>query len=368
MHPSTRHHRYQKVSPILRPTTQCFVERDAAPNNSIDDDEEDNDNDDDDDDDDDDEMLIDNPSDLQRALRLSNNGISSSRLNNNNQVDYDTLAKLQQIAMREEEEQKNANDNAQRSENEDDFDDDDDDDGVFLSTDMYLQSSQQIMPDGSLPDSFLDLSQSREQPRNKQQPQLSQAQIIQTITQPPPNSPYSSSSSGKELTLQDLTEAANNLSPPSLESQEELHRQVFENEKAFLEQSKLFREGLSDAEKASEAQAKRRIEQFQKEQVKEIKELEKALEEWQVMLDEKQQQQEKEQQERLQQAPKGEQPKQQQNDDDESVRLPSIDPSSTLSSEGEETVAKWVQVDDPSTGDSFYWNEETGEMRWDDLV
>ena len=31
----------------------------------------------------------------------------------------------------------------------------------------------------------------------------------------------------------------------------------------------------------------------------------------------------------------------------------------------DETKGEWVLVDDPSSGEPFYWNSETGEMEWE---
>jgi hypothetical protein len=136
--------------------------------------------------------------------------------------------------------------------------------------------------------------------------------------------------------------------------QDEWHRQVFETEQAFLEQSKLFQEGLSDATAAKQAQAKRRGARYQQDQ--ECQKLEQALDEWQHVLDERQQEQRQRRQ-------------QQRSSFETETTTTNITENTCDDKRKEETPqedddeSSWLLVDDQSTGDQFYWNSETGEMK-----
>jgi hypothetical protein len=65
---------------------------------------------------------------------------------------------------------------------------------------------------------------------------------------------------------------------------EELHRQVFANEEAYLNQSQVFRESLTNSSKAPDAYALRRRQRYWQRQQKAIDALERQIEEFEVEL------------------------------------------------------------------------------------
>ena len=56
----------------------------------------------------------------------------------------------------------------------------------------------------------------------------------------------------------------------------------------------------------------------------------------------------------------------QDSDTKDSVGNSADDKSVDIEEDAVETIeTEWVQVEDPDTGDFFFWNESTGEMRMD---
>ena len=84
--------------------------------------------------------------------------------------------------------------------------------------------------------------------------------------------------------------------PFNASQSEELHRQVFENEQGYLNQSPAFRKGLTDPTIAAEATAERRSASFRARQAKAMEQLNRQLEEFEPVLMETAQQRRRDQQ------------------------------------------------------------------------
>ena len=244
----------------------------------------------------DENMEITNAQELQRTLLNQNRPpqslekkTSSYRSSQKeNGIDLETLEKLQAIAEQEEANQhrgqndSDSDDDKQIKEKEEE--DDDDDDFILLDGDEYLQSSQQMNPDGSLPELFLNSPQRRRRPQRGSVPE--EMELIQQMAVNP-NVASQYQSGDTEPTMQDLVEAMNNIQANNPEAQEALHSKVFENEQGYLQSSKLFQEGLMDPQKAQQAQAERRNRRYRQTMEKQSKELEAEIDEWQAILNQK---------------------------------------------------------------------------------
>jgi hypothetical protein len=108
-----------------------------------------------------------------------------------------------------------------------------------------------------------------------------------------PDNYLTTSSTKGDTTLQDLVQAinnSNNVSPQHPLQAKKLHRQVFEHKQAYLEQSKLFQQGLTNAMATKEAQSTQQLAHFCKEQARDVQKLAQNLDKWQHVLQERQQQ------------------------------------------------------------------------------
>ena len=267
-----------------------------------------------DDDDDTRNMDIQSPGDLQRALR--GNGIFSpqspnktgrQRTNPKTVWNEESVEKLRQIALQGNENNIDVNnqDNKQAASATsqaflDEFKDyEDDDDKPYLDETTYLESSRNIRPDGSI---RIPVQDKNEQPQEEGLfgENLYTEAVIESF-QPSKNYPRnnnsnnvsSSSSNAKRpptappapaATMDDLIKAQNryrNMNPEERQRQgDELKRKVFENERAYQDNSEDFKFGLTDKAKAQEAQTKRRSSRFQQKQEKAAEELQEAVEDW----------------------------------------------------------------------------------------
>jgi hypothetical protein len=271
-------------------------------------------------------MDITNPLDLQRALRSTDNTFNQKNMLGTddipklkNTLDDDLLSKMQDIA-----EQPDAPSET-NSMKKIDFDfEENDDNSFFLDGDAYMQASSNIRADGSLPDFIFS----------------------------PEENPYAEIiDETNDASLQDLIKAVEQkrLEGPNEEQAKAMHDEIFAVEEAFTKQSKAFLEGLGgDAAAAQNAKSQRRNEQFKKEQSKYQNGLNQELDEWQDVLD---QQQSERQQQRQQNASSFPQER------TTAQRQEQLDAT--------EAPSEWVAVDDPSTGEHFYWNAKSGEMKWD---
>ena len=243
---------------------------------------------------------------------------------------------------------------------------DDDSDGIFLDGDMYVNARTYMNPDGSLklPD---------------RAPQI-RAQILEGMLFPPDNmAPAKTAAYEPEATLEDVI-AALNAAPLDESTKKQrsqtLHEQIMSEEQAYLQQSDLFRQSLTDESAASEAFTFRRSaryreqqdEELQKldEQMKEIEEIFKSRNSVQILCSECQCSLGQTDEEAFVSAT------------NQRVCGPCYQLQITRSQEtapredeemeedcSEVNRSEWVLVDDPDTGEPFYWNEKTGEMRYE---
>ena len=261
---------------------------------------------------DNDTFMLENPLDLQRQLSYSNSTFPPTDPNNPDSLKEKVLAQLQAIALKNSYGENGDYDPNLASNllEENDIEDD----SVFLDADAYVQASNSLRPDGSLPDFIFEQeTQSNIGDKNK------------------------SSTKNNEIdpTIQDLIDLVKDKrrrqqdNPIDLDQAKAMRDKVFDGEEAFLNQSKEFLEGLGgDTNAAKEATSKRRDAQYRKEQSKEEEKLDQALDEWEDQLIQQQEE-------------KGNE-------------------STTDIPEGE-----WIKVDDPITEETFFWNSETGEMKWE---
>jgi hypothetical protein len=278
----------------------------------------------DNDNDNDNDSKIDNPLDLQRVLRSSDNtfkqkDLYQSRRNQQNPIDDDLLSKIQAIAR-----QQVPSANAMNVDY--DSDDGDDDDGsIFLDGDAYMQASSSLNPDGSLP-----------------------AYMFGEGKAPADENPYGDNQEKDGVSIQDLIRSVNEKQqqPPDLDQAKAMRDQIFKGEEAFTTQSSEFLQALGgNVTAGKEATSLRRNKQYEKDQSQHFGKLEQALDDWQDVL---QQDQTEKNRQRQQSKPSVPPPPEQQEEE----------PTKNESSE-------WVAVDDPSTGEQFYWNTETGEMKFE---
>jgi hypothetical protein len=275
----------------------------------------------------DNDMKIDNPLDLQRVLRSSDNtfkqkDLYQSRRNNQNPIDDDLLSNINAIARQQVPSADSMNVDYE-SDDDDDADDDDDDGSVFLDGDAYMQASSSLNPDGSLP-----------------------AYMFGEGKAPGDENPYGDNQEEDGLSIQDLIRSVNEKQqqPPDLDQAKAMRDQIFEAEEAFTTQSSEFLDALGgNVTAGKEATSIRRNKQYEKEQSEHFGKLEEALDDWQDVLQQNQTEKNRQRQESKTSVPPP--PKEEQEEP-------------TKKESGE-----WIAVDDPSTGEQFYWNTETGEMQ-----
>ncbi len=188
----------------------------------------------------------------------------------------------------------------------------------------------------------------------------------------PPDAPYTNTGD-KEPTFDDILALQQRMGqrrPPSPHEEKEIFDEVTREEQAYLEQtSKIFREGLTNKTAAQEATNMRRSSQYRKNLFQELNKLEQQIQEFEILLQEEVQ---KSHGMVSNQNVEGDDPitndiRENDKRTDEvvitkeftdDVNAPLHEP---LHGPGED----WVLVDDPSTGEIFYWNSVTGEMKFD---
>lgn len=237
----------------------------------------------------------------------------------------------------------------------------DEDDSVFLDAETYLHYSTM--------DSGMELRNEYDGYNTRVPPTISEQQLMEFAM--PPSAPYYDDVvGGKEPTFDDILNLHRNMKerkPPSPEEEKEIFDQVFSDERAYLEQtSEMFREGLTNKTAAQEATYQRRSRQYRKNLLKELSKLEIQIQEFEALL-------EQEDRNICNQISTG--------DSDASEEIsssqgrvvgPYVDQSTRqkdvaadLETPLQNTGDEWVLVDDPSTGEMFYWNSRTGEMKLD---
>jgi hypothetical protein len=320
----------------------------------------------------DDDELINNARDLQQALRDGGSRIKKSYRKKKPILDAKSFAKLQAIAAMDEK-SSTADDPTTANNNNNNNNSVDEEEGIYLDGDEYLRSSKNMRPDGSL--SFGQQSSSR---RSLPESLLQDLASLSAPDDYSTTGTTSSTTKGGDATLQDLVEVINNkdVSPQDPRQAEKLHRQVFEHEQAYLEQSKLFQQGLTNVTAAKEAQSTRRSARFREEQARDVQQLAQNLDEWQNVLQERQQQARR----RRPPPPQQQQPPPQQQQPPPpppppvAAERPPPEPrpspnrgneDDNNAGESSPLSSKWVAVDDPTTGEQFYMNEDTGEMKWE---
>lgn len=268
---------------------------------------------------DDEDMEINNPFALQRALRSTDNTLNQKNLSGaakqskNNVLNPDMFSKLQEIAQLPETPSEN-NAILDATDFEDDYED-----SIFLDGDAYMKASYSVNADGSLPAFLFDDEE---------------------------ENPYADfMGDTQDASLKDLLKAVEKRSQDGKNDEQAakaMHDDILADEQPFTRQSQAFLDGLGgDAEAAESAKAQRRQKQFQKYQSKYQSKLDQELEDWSSVLEHEQIAKEQPSNSLLK---------------NESQQDPLANKGST---------SDWVAVDDPSTGEQFYWNRKTGEMKLD---
>jgi hypothetical protein len=250
---------------------------------------------------------------------------------------------------------------------------DDDLGGIFLDGDMYVNSRQYMLPDGSLklPDKA---------------PQI-RAQILENMLFPPDMAPTETANYEQEATLEDVI-AALNAAPldDSTRNQraQTLHEQILSEEQAYLQQSELFRHSLTNRTAANEAFTFRRSARYREQQDEELQKLDEQMKEIEEIFKSRNSVQIcSECQCRL--GPNDKESfvsatnqrvcgpcfqlqitRRQETDPDQGVDMTRGREDEEMEEDASEVDrSAWVLVDDPDTGEPFYWNEQTGEMRYE---
>ena len=302
---------------------------------------------------------------------------------------------------------------------------DDEDDGFFLAPDIYERSRDLMSADGSL-----DLGPSDGDSANTNSPQdmksilegLLASSILEEETASSDLDPYNSNGKDNEEDDWDQVWAAiqkEKEKPFDARRSEELHKQVFEEEQGFLEQSQPFRDGLTDPEVAKTAAAERRSAKYRQRQAKAQAQLEQNMLEFEKVWRERpaasingpetcsrcrcklserdydnnilpqlwMKQQNltslcescyinllktsrnmekrlpgKDSPSRSKLSTADSRPTSLSTATSASPRIPARD---AKKEEAPEISSTWEEVEDPDTGEVFYWNEETDEVRWE---
>jgi hypothetical protein len=243
--------------------------------------------------------------------------------------------------------------------------------GIFLDGDMYVNSRQYMNPDGSLklPDKA---------------PQI-RAQILENMLFPPEVAPIERDND-QEATLEDVI-AALNAAPLDESTRNQraqtLHEQIMSEEQAYLQQSDLFRHSLTNQTAANEAFTFRRSARYREQQDEELQKLDEQIKEIEDIFKSRNSVQIcSECQCRL--GPNDEEAfvsatnqrvcgpcfqlqitRRQETDPKQGVDM-RVREDEEMEEDGSEVDrSEWVLVDDPDTGEPFYWNEKTGEMRYE---
>jgi hypothetical protein len=274
---------------------------------------------------------------------------------------------------------------------------DDDLGGIFLDGDMYVNSRKYMNPDGSLklPDKA---------------PQI-RAQILENMLFPPDMAPTETDFE-QEATLEDII-AALNAAPLDESTRNQraqtLHEQILAEEQAYLQQSDLFRHSLTNRTAANEAFTLRRSARYREQQEEELKKLDEQMKEIEEIFKSRNSvqicsecqcklgQNDKESfvsaknqrvcgpcfqlQITSREETYPEQGVEMNWREDEEMEQDGSEVQETYPEQGAEMNwredeemeqdgsevdgGEWVLVDDPDTGEPFYWNEKTGEMRYE---
>jgi len=216
--------------------------------------------------------------------------------------------------------------------------DKDDEGGVFLSGEDYLESRDFMNPDGSLTSETTPFGTGKGASLKPED--LFSDDLLEELNAAPPSPPSYSNVNTKNPTIQDLLDAQQRrderLQSPTDNLNRKIHEEIMKDEQEFIHQSNtLFARGMIDLEAARQAQEERRTKRYQERLDRDVAELEKNLEEWDEVLRQKREEQKK-----------------QNSTEGNGVEV--------------EEEEAWERVDDPSTGDHFYWNKVTGEMRYAD--
>ncbi|OEU19815.1 hypothetical protein FRACYDRAFT_235877 [Fragilariopsis cylindrus CCMP1102] len=281
-------------------------------------------------------------------------------------------------------------------------------DGVFLSAEAYQQACDNANTDGSLNFGKTNTSDGSSSSSNNKKKRFLSPSVLEAL-KAKPMAPYGEEEeeevSGPEkkkkkkkkvITLEDLSQQvtrSRRLVEDNPEAQEELHRRLMAEEPTFEnDESDLFKEVLTNPQKASEFWNQEYIEK----QNEESSALEKLLDQRMRQLEELEEQKKKSRNKNVNNTRKvsADAQKQQQKIIDRDIYFASskkekdernkIIESDRL--ERSKNIAKfyrdteddsdwggftkedseWVLVEDPtSEEDPFYWNEVSGEMRWE---
>jgi hypothetical protein len=150
-----------------------------------------------------------------------------------------------------------------------------DSDAIFLEPEDYVNAYKYLNPDGSL--RFL------QDPNAESRIRLMQRVLSSDFA---PKSPDFYKYRDCNYTMEDViarNEQIKNTPFCPIKAQE-LHDLVFKDEQDFLSQSQIFRESLSDPSKADEARLARRGGSFEKRQEEALRDLDKSLAEWELVL------------------------------------------------------------------------------------
>ena len=166
--------------------------------------------------------------------------------------------------------------------------DGEEDDGFFLAPDMYERSRDLLNVDGSLD---LGPEQSPEEMKAILEGLL--AATSESSTQVLELEGYNIGSTANIDDEEDWDQVwaaiqKEKAKPFNAKQSEDLHKQVFENEQGFLEQSQSFRKGLTDPQIAREATAERRSAKYRQRQAKAQDQLERNMNEFEKVLLERQ--------------------------------------------------------------------------------
>lgn len=144
-------------------------------------------------------------------------------------------------------------------------------DTLFLDADEYVQSSQWVDQDGMLRPPLIDTATKPPEYRIIASRLLQQAPVSPTAQQP-------------LTSLEELWATLQDLPKPDARQAEDLHRQVFREEPGYWNQSSVFRESLSDPTKSTEATRLRHSVAFRKRQQAALSSLEAHVQQFEQQL------------------------------------------------------------------------------------